>query len=158
MTGFLDTPIGRLAIDTEDGYITSIRITDERPTVSHNDPLISMAKAWLDDYFRGNAPSPATLPLRPKGTPFQRLVWSLLLKIPFGESLSYGALAQEAARLLGKDRMSAQAIGGAVGRNPILIAIPCHRVLGSDGSLTGFSDGIDKKIILLEHEGIRYQK
>lgn len=158
MTGLMDSPIGLLAIDTDGNYITAIRVTKDRPGMIYDAPTIQTAKEWLESYFRGSAPSPSDLPLRPAGTPFQRTVWSLLLQIPYGESISYGALAQRTARLLGKERMSAQAIGGAVGRNPILIMIPCHRVLGADGSLTGFSDGIDKKIILLEHEHIQYRK
>ena len=91
--------------------------------------------------------------MNPKGTPFQMLIWQLLLQIPYGQICTYGDLAREAARRMGKQRMSSQAVGQAVGRNPISIAIPCHRVIGHTGSLTGYAEGLEKKQWLLEHEG-----
>ena len=109
-------------------------------------PIFAQAEDWLSRYFRGEAPSPAELPLSPKGSEFQQRVWALLIEIPYGETSTYGALA----KALGCK--SAQAVGGAVGHNPISIMIPCHRVLGSNGSLTGYAGGIDKKIFLLELE------
>ena len=111
------------------------------------------ARLWLDDYFAGKRPHISRLKLIPQGTEFQRRVWDILLKIPYGETLSYGAAAKLLEAESGR-RMSAQAVGGAVGRNPISIIIPCHRVLGSDGSLTGYAGGADKKLALLRHEGI----
>ena len=111
------------------------------------------AKAWLDAYFAGNAPSPAALPLRPEGTEFRRLIWGLLLEIPYGKTVTYGALAKRAAEILGKPRMSAQAVGQAVGRNPISILIPCHRVVGAGGQLTGYAGGLARKEYLLRLEG-----
>ena len=102
------------------------------------------AKAWLDDYFAGKAPE--TLPkLRPRGTEFQKKVWAELLKIPRGETATYGALAEK----LGSH---ARAVGGAVGRNPISIMIPCHRVVGKNGSLTGYAGGTERKAALLKIE------
>lgn len=157
MTGAYDSPIGHLTIVSDGGAVTAVRISREQDICCNEDAPIRRMKVWLDDYFSGHAPSPVMLPLQPHGTPFQQLVWSLLLQIPYGEARSYGELSAQAAKLLGKERMSARAIGGAVGRNPILIAIPCHRILGGDGSLTGFSAGIDKKIILLEHERISFR-
>lgn len=121
-------------------------------------PLCAQVCRWLDRYFAGEHPAPAELLLAPEGTPFRRLIWSLLLKIPYGQTVSYGALAREAARLLGKERMSAQAVGGAVGANPISIIIPCHRVLGSGGTLTGYAGGLDLKKALLELEGIGWRE
>lgn len=107
---------------------------------------------WLDIYFTGHAPG--FLPqLAPEGTPFRREVWNLLLTIPYGETTSYGTLAAKIAYKLGKDKMSAQAIGGAVGHNPIPIIIPCHRVIAADGSIGGFSAGIERKAWLLSREG-----
>ncbi len=111
-------------------------------------PLFSRVRHWLDDYFRGSPPEPCSLPLAPAGTAFQRQVWELLLDIPWGEARSYGSLALEISA-----GMSAQAVGGAVGRNPIAIIIPCHRVLGTTGSLTGYAWGLEKKRWLLDHEG-----
>ena len=115
-------------------------------------PVFADTCRWLDIYFTGR--DPGFLPqLAPEGTPFRREVWNLLLTIPYGETTSYGALAAKIAYKLGKDKMSAQAIGGAVGHNPIPIIIPCHRVIAADGSIGGFSAGIERKAWLLRHEG-----
>ena len=110
-------------------------------------PAFQAARAWLDRYFSGEKPSPAELPLAPAGTPFQRAVWEKLQAIPWGSVTTYGALAREL------DGASPRAVGGAVGRNPISIIIPCHRVVGADGSLTGYAGGVEKKLWLLRHEG-----
>jgi methylated-DNA-[protein]-cysteine S-methyltransferase len=117
-----------------------------------NDPVLDAAQAWLEDYFVGKRPEPARLPLNPKGTEFQKAVWRLLLEIPYGQVTTYGALAAKLAQERG-GRMSAQAIGGAVGRNPISIIIPCHRVIGADGRLTGYAGGLWRKEALLRLEG-----
>ncbi|MBQ9411514.1 MAG: methylated-DNA--[Oscillospiraceae bacterium] len=116
-------------------------------------PVFSQTAQWLDVYFTGREPD-FTPPLRPAGTPFQSEVWALLLEIPYGKTVSYGSLAREIARRRGIVRMSAQAVGGAVGRNPISLIIPCHRVVGTDGSLTGYAGGIETKRKLLELENI----
>ena len=107
---------------------------------------------WLDRYFRSDHPPMVALPLSPAGTDFQCLVWEILLTIPYGTTRTYGDIAREAADRLGKARMSAQAVGGAVGRNPISIIIPCHRVIGTKGALTGYAGGLAKKEWLLRHE------
>ena len=117
-------------------------------------PEFAAVRDWLDRYFAGEKPSAAELPLAPAGSGFRRLVWQLLCEIPFGEVTTYGELAKRAANILGKEKMSAQAIGGAVGHNPISIIIPCHRVVGADGSLTGYAGGIEVKRLLLRHEGV----
>ena len=111
------------------------------------------AKSWLDRYFGGERPSPDELPLAPCGSDFRQEVWKLLCEIPYGRVTTYGELAAETARRLCRERMSAQAIGGAVGHNPISVIIPCHRVIGSDGSMTGYAGGIGLKEWLLSHEG-----
>lgn len=116
-------------------------------------PLVQ-ARCWLERYFAGQRPVPAELPLSPSGSPFQRLVWELLCQIPYGQCVSYGSLARQLAERMGRAGMSAQAVGGAVGHNPISIIIPCHRVLGADGSLTGYAGGLEKKAWLLAHEGV----
>jgi methylated-DNA-[protein]-cysteine S-methyltransferase len=113
---------------------------------------------WLDGYFAGENPDPNALPLGPKGSDFQQAVWAELLKIPYGEVVTYGAIAKTLAKARGIERMSSQAVGGAVGRNPISIIIPCHRVVGSDGSLTGYGGGIENKVKLLEGEGVDMTK
>lgn len=115
-------------------------------------PAILSAKRWLDDYFSGENPK-ISVPLRPEGTAFQKEIWNLLLKIPYGETTTYGKLAQICAERRGSPRFSAQAVGGAVGRNPISLLIPCHRVIGADGSLTGYAGGTEKKEALLRLEG-----
>jgi len=116
-------------------------------------PVFDAVNIWLDAYFRGEN-LPVAFPLSPKGTPFQKMVWDLLLAIPYGQTRSYGDIAREMALLTGKEKMSAQAVGQAVGRNPISILIPCHRVVGVKGQLTGYASGLDKKIWLLKHEGV----
>ena len=115
-------------------------------------PALAAARRWLDRYFSGERPVPSELELRPEGTAFQRMVWARLCRIPWGETVTYGTIAWEMAGQAGRN-VSARAVGGAVGHNPISIIIPCHRVVGADGSLTGYAGGIDRKIWLLEREG-----
>ena len=115
--------------------------------------IFEEVRRWLDVYFSGRKPD-FTPPTAPGGTAFQQSVWEILLTIPYGETTTYGAIAQRIKQNTGR-RMSAQAVGGAVGRNPISILIPCHRVVGTNGSLTGYAGGIDKKERLLQWEGAR---
>lgn len=116
-------------------------------------PLFHLVEQWLDAYFQGKQPE-LSLPLAPKGSPFRQDVWDILCQIPYGEVITYGDIAKKMAQKLGKNTMSAQAIGGAVGHNPISIIIPCHRVVGANGSLTGYAGGIESKIKLLELEQV----
>ena len=113
--------------------------------------ILIKAKKWLDVYFSGEEPK-FTPPLHPIGSTFRQTVWQILLQIPYRQTISYGEIARKMAELKGTSRMSAQAVGGAVGHNEISIIIPCHRVVGTNGSLTGYAGGIDKKISLLELE------
>ena len=115
-------------------------------------PVFDQARCWLDCYFSGREPD-FTPPLHLKGTPFRMAVWKLLLDIPYGTTMTYSAIAQALARQSGRSRMSAQAVGGAVGHNPVSIIVPCHRVVGTQGSLTGYAGGMEKKISLLRLEG-----
>jgi methylated-DNA-[protein]-cysteine S-methyltransferase len=117
-----------------------------------NLPVFELTKKWLNEYFLGKNPN-FTPPLAPKGTVFRETVWKILLTIPYGETRTYGDIAKQVAKIQGKPRQSAQAVGGAVGHNPISIIIPCHRVVGSGGNLTGYAGGLDKKIALLKLEG-----
>ena len=115
-------------------------------------PVFAQTKKWLDIYFTGKAPD-FTPPLSMEGiSPFRRRVWEIMLTIPFGQTMTYGNIAKLIEKETGK-RVSAQAVGGAVGHNSISIIIPCHRVVGTGGSLTGYAGGIDKKIALLKNEG-----
>ena len=111
-------------------------------------PVFKEARRWLDTYFDGKEPD-FTPPLSPQGSPFRMTVWDILLKIPYGETITYGRISEIMAKKMGRENMSAQAVGGAVGHNPISIIIPCHRVVGKGGSLTGYAGGIDRKIGLL---------
>ena len=120
-------------------------------------PALRDAAQWLGDYFAGLHPSPLALTLTPDASAFQSEVLDLLLEIPEGRTTTYSALAAALAQRRGLARMSAQAVGGAVARNPISIVIPCHRVLGADGSLTGYAGGLARKRWLLEHEGAALQ-
>jgi len=117
-------------------------------------PVFQAAAKWLDAYFAGARLQLQELPLSPRGGEFRRAVWELLCEIPYGGLTTYGEIAVKIAARLNKTRMSAQAVGGAVGHNPISIIIPCHRVVGANGSLTGYAGGIEKKIKLLQHEGV----
>ena len=115
-------------------------------------PVFDQAARWLDLYFGGQDPG-FVPPLRMRATPFRRVVWEILLTIPYGHTMTYGQIAGQMARAQGK-HVSAQAVGGAVGRNAVSLMIPCHRVVGADGSLTGYAGGLDKKIKLLTLEGV----
>lgn len=146
-----DSPVGKLLLTCTDQALTGLYMNREIPE-EEDHPLFRQTKKWLDAYFRGAPPEP-DIPLAMEGTPFQQQVWQLLLNIPYGEIRTYGDLAREMARLTGKAKMSAQAVGQAVGRNPISILIPCHRVVGARGEITGYAGGIEKKQWLLRHEG-----
>lgn len=114
-------------------------------------PIFGQAKKWLDIYFSGDEPD-LKLPLHFTGSPFQNDVWEILCQIPYGQTATYGAIAEQFAKRKGLTSMSAQAVGGAVARNQISVIVPCHRIVGGDGSLTGYAGGIDKKIALLRLE------
>ncbi len=116
-------------------------------------PIFADAKRWLDIYFAGEKPT-FTVPVHFIGTPFQNEVWSILATIPYGQTITYGDIAKQLAAKRGLRQMSAQAVGGAVGRNEVSIIVPCHRVLGANGALTGYAGGLNKKIALLHLEGI----
>ena len=127
--------------------------TDEI-TEKPNLPLFKTVKRWLDQYFKGKQPNVSDLSLRPVGGEFRQAVWGMLCEIPYGELITYGEIAKKIAKKMKKASMSSQAVGGAVGHNPISIIIPCHRVIGANGNLTGYAGGIDKKIKLLNLEGV----
>lgn len=114
-------------------------------------PIFEQTRRWLDNYFGGNDPGP-TPPLHLQGSPFRLAVWEILRQIPFGKTITYGEIAREIARRQGPKTVPAQAVGGAVGHNPVGIIVPCHRVVGSNGSLTGYAGGIERKVRLLALE------
>ena len=143
-----DSPIGPLMLRSDGASLTGLSpaLTG---TVRDDLPLFREVRDWLDAYFRGSRPDPGSLPLDPPGTDFQKAVWAELLAVPCGESRTYGDIA----KAIGNPR-GAQSVGQAVGRNPIGIIIPCHRILGTGNKLTGFAWGLDKKKWLLRHEGV----
>lgn len=156
-------PIGIIIITSDETEITGLRFKGESETEVLSDKkyketsAIKEAKRWLDIYFSGK--NPGYIPaINPKGTEFQKLVWKLLLEIPYGKTTTYGEIAGKIAEIKNVSRMSAQAVGGAVGKNPIAIIIPCHRVVGKNGKLTGYRYGMDKKISLLALEGADMEK
>ena len=143
------SPVGVLLLTTDGSSLTGLYMDREPPEGARENcrhPILAGAASWLDGYFWGE-PQPVSIPLEPGGTPFQRKVWKLLEGIPCGSTVTYGELARQ----LG-ETMSAQAVGGAVGRNPISILVPCHRVVGVGGKLTGYAYGLERKKWLLEHE------
>lgn len=157
-----ESPIGPLLVAERDGGCIGLWIEGQKyfPTSrdgweeNPNAPALMAVARWLDAYFSGKAPSTGMLPLRPEGSPFRQAVWKLLCDIPYGQVTTYGQLAQRLAAQRGIPHLSAQAVGGAVGHNPLSILIPCHRVVGADGSLTGYAGGLERKKALLTLEGV----
>ena len=153
------SPLGPLTLTASDEGLTGLYLREpkeQEASLPGDCRHLEAAAGWLDRYFEGLAPDPGELTLLPKGTDHQKLIWSLLLTIPHGKTRTYGELAREAAFQLGRAHMSAQAVGGAVGRNPISIIIPCHRCVAVGGKLGGFGWGEDAKKWLLRHEGGNY--
>ena len=153
------SPLGRLLLAADEEGLTGLWLEGQKYFAAglpqqreeQRTPALEEACRWLDTYFTGREPDFTPL-LHPVGSDFQWAVWQLLLQIPYGQTTTYGTLAKQLAAKLGRPRMSAQAVGGAVGHNEISILIPCHRVVGATGSLTGYAGGLDKKVKLLELE------
>ena len=149
-----NSPLGGILLAADEIGLTGLWFDGQKyfaRDVEQNTPVLSEAKRWLDIYFTGRKPD-FTPPLHPVGSAFRQAVWEILLQIPYGQTTTYGEIARQLAAKLGLPRMSAQAVGGAVGHNEVSIIIPCHRVVGTSGSLTGYAGGIDKKVKLLELE------
>lgn len=160
-TAHYDSPLGGMTLVSDGTALVGLYFDGQKyfaegldaKRTQKNLPVFEEALRWLDVYFSGRKPD-FTPPTAPAGTAFQQSVWEILRTIPYGETTTYGAIARRIEQNTGC-RMSAQAVGGAVGRNPISILIPCHRVVGTNGSLTGYAGGIDKKERLLRWEGAR---
>lgn len=160
-----DSPLGGILLAADEVGLTGLWFDGEKyfadnlPEVhiEAKAPILSDAVRWLDIYFTGKEPD-FMPPLHPIGSRFRLDVWEVLLKIPYGQTVSYGWIARQLAEKRGIGRMSAQAVGGAVGHNEISVIIPCHRVVGTNGSLTGYAGGIDRKIKLLELERADMQR
>ena len=157
---FVSSPLGRILLSSNGDALTGLWFEGQKyyganlPALcaERQVPVFEQAEAWLAVYFGGNAPD-FTPPLSPRGTSFQKEVWELLLTVPFGRTVTYGNIAAVLARRRGLLHFSAQAVGSAVGHNPVSLIIPCHRVVGADGSLTGYAGGLEKKECLLAMEG-----
>lgn len=155
-----DSPLGGILLAADEIGLTGLWFEGQKyfardlsdVRIEQETPVLAEAKRWLDIYFTGKEPD-FLPPLHPTGSEFRKAVWEILLQIPYGQTTTYGEIARQLAKKQGLARMSAQAVGGAVGHNEISIIIPCHRVVGTGGSLTGYAGGLDKKIWLLRHEG-----
>lgn len=153
------SPLGNITLAGEGDFLTGLWFDGQKYFGStltgteeeKNLPVFSQTAKWLSVYFEGKVPG-FTPPLKLKGTGFSRSVWDILLSIPYGQTMSYGEIAGSIAEKRGLKHMSAQAVGGAVAHNPISVIVPCHRVVGANGSLTGYAGGIEKKIGLLTIE------
>ena len=160
-TQHYESPLGGILLAADDTGLTGLWFEGQKYFArtldavhqEQENAVLSEASRWLDVYFGGQEPD-FTPPLHPAGSAFQQEVWALLRQIPYGETTTYRALAEVVARKRGLRQMSAQAVGGAVGHNPISIIVPCHRVVGSDGSLTGYAGGLERKVQLLRLEGV----
>lgn len=157
------SPIGNLLIASKDNKLIGLWIENqkyylsnfkEEMKISNDIEILVKTEQWLDRYFNGEKPNINELEIELTGTEFRKSVWDILKNIPYGEVVTYNDIAKELAKQKGIKRMSAQAVGGAVGHNPISIIIPCHRVIGTNGSLTGYAGGIENKAYLLKHEKI----
>jgi methylated-DNA-[protein]-cysteine S-methyltransferase len=147
-TRWIDSPIGGLRIHVSAGLVTAIAFGADAPRGSRaSDPLLDRAETQLGEYFAGER-TEFDLPLASEGSEFQKKVWSELQRIPYGETASYGDIA----RRLGYEPGISRAVGAANGANPIPIVVPCHRVIGANGSLTGYAGGLERKRTLLELE------
>ncbi|MCO7138024.1 methylated-DNA--[protein]-cysteine S-methyltransferase [[Clostridium] leptum] len=164
-TATYQSPIGRITMASDGQNLSGLWFDGQKyfaDTLSTEHefkdlPVFEQTKRWLDLYFQGNVPD-FTPSLYLKSSPFRLAVWDILKQIPYGKIITYGEIADLIAKKQGVKTMSAQAVGGAVGHNPISIIIPCHRVIGSNGSLTGYAGGLDKKISLLTIEKVDVRK
>lgn len=158
-----DSPIGGLLLAEKEDALVGVWMEGQKYFLGSlkeemeenpNSTMLKQAGRWLDCYFGGEKPEIAQLKLAPMGSAFRKAVWDILCEIPYGSVMTYGEISRKIAASRGLERMSAQAVGGAVGHNPISIIIPCHRVVGTNGSLTGYAGGLQKKIALLTLEGV----
>ena len=159
---YYQSPVGQILLAAKDDALVGAWLENqkyflgslkEEQTEQDDYPVLLQAQSWLDRYFAGKKPEISELKLAPGGSEFRRAVLELLCEIPYGQVTTYSEISKKIAVKFGREHMSAQAVGGAVGHNPISIIIPCHRVIGSGGSLTGYAGGLDKKRWLLMHEG-----
>lgn len=164
-TSTYQSPVGKILLACDETGLTGLWFEGakfcalglDREHEARETPVFAEAKRWLDVYFSGRKPD-FMPPIHMIGSPFRLCVWGILRQIPYGGTMTYGEIATRLAAERGLSRMSAQAVGGAVGHNPISIIIPCHRVVGSGGSLTGYAGGLQKKMKLLTLEGVDMER
>ncbi len=158
-TSTYKSPLGSILLAADEIGLTGLWLEGQKyfahnlqtESIEKKLPVLEQTKRWLDVYFSEKEPD-FKVPLHFIGSEFQKEVWNILCQIPYGQTTTYGAIAKQLAREKGLEHMSAHAVGGAVARNRISIIVPCHRVVGTNGSLTGYAGGIDKKIVLLKME------
>ena len=157
---YYESPLGKIILESDGENLTVLKLEQHRfynsfskGEINNNLEIFNKTKNWLDRYFRGEQPEIAEISLKPEGSEFRQKVWKILCEIPYGKVVTYGDIAKKINKQTGKN-MGGQPIGGAVGHNPISIIIPCHRVIGANGNLTGYGGGIQNKIKLLELEKV----
>ena len=158
----LPSPVGELTLIAEQDALIGLWFDGQQSGLTEAvldpaHPILATSTNWLKAYFDGKNPTTQDIPVRFYGSSFQKRVWKHLCHIPYGETATYGEIAKTVAKEMGKEKMSAQAVGNAVGANPISIIVPCHRVLGAGGKITGYTGGLEKKKILLQLEHIPYK-
>ena len=158
-----NSPVGKLTIASNeknvvglwlDGQKYYMEVLEDKEYQEKETEVIKLAEKWLDKYFNNEKPEIDELPIEFIGSDFRKQIWKILSKIPYGKVITYGDIAKQIAKRKGIRTMSAQAVGGAIAHNPISVIVPCHRVVGANGSLTGYSGGVKVKIKLLEFEGV----
>lgn len=165
-TAHYASPVGNILLAERDSGLIGLWIKGQKyyfgsvkdDIAEKETPVLAQSKVWLDRYFAKEKPEIRELKLSPIGGEFHQNVWKLLCEIPYGETTTYGEIARKMSAIMGRERMSAQAVGGAVGHNQISIIVPCHRVVGTNGSLTGYAGGIAIKAALLAHEGVDMER
>lgn len=156
------SPLGEITLSGDENSLTGLWFdaqavlpeipADARWCLRENIPVFSETLRWLDAYFCGKNPSPSAIPIAPSGTEFRRRVWNLVREIPYGETRTYGELAEMLGKEIPDGKTSPRAVGGAVGHNPLAVIVPCHRVLGKGGKLCGYAGGLPRKAALLQIE------
>lgn len=166
-TSYYNSPVGKLLLASKNNKLIGVWIENQKYYLSNlkekmqkkdDEEILIKAKNWLDRYFESKNPHISELDIEPIGTEFSKMVWTILCTIPYGKVITYGEIAKKISKAMNKEKMSAQAVGNAVAHNPISIIIPCHRVIGANGNLTGYAGGLDIKMRLLKHEGVDISK
>ena len=166
-TSYYNSPVGKLLLASKNNKLIGVWIENqkyylsnlkEKMQIKDDEEILIKTKNWLDRYFENKNPHISELDIEPIGTDFSKKVWTILCTIPYGKVITYGEIAKKISKAMNKDKMSAQAVGNAVAHNPISIIIPCHRVIGANGNLTGYAGGLDIKMRLLKHESVDISK